>query len=111
MKAIFWTFVLVLVAYICYKIAPPYVAEYQLQDKMQTEARYATVYRRTDEELRDIIFREMQDLSIPGHREDIKIENTGRYVKITVDYTVPLDLIFYHTEMHFSPTSENRSLT
>jgi len=47
-------------------------------------------------------------------REQIKIENDRgnvRRVRISLDYTVPLDLFFYHTEMHFNPSSENKSLT
>lgn len=111
LKALFWTGVLLLVAYVGYKTVPAYVAEYQLQDKIVNEARFSTVNRRTDEDLRDVIFREIQDLSIPARREDIKIENTSRHVRITVEYTVPVDLFFYHTELHFSPSSENKSLT
>ena len=110
-KAIIWTVVLVIIGYVGFKIIPIYVNEYQLQDKIQEIARFATVRRQTDEELREAIFREIQDLGIPAHREDIKIENTGRFAKITVDYRVPLDLFFYHGELHFTPTSENRSLT
>ncbi len=114
LKAIIWTVILVLVGYTCYKIVPIYVAEYQLQDKMQETARYASALRQTDEQIRDAVFREIQDLNIPVRREAIKIENiesNGRRVRISVDYTTPLDLFFYHTDLHFTPTSENKSLT
>jgi len=111
LKAIVWTVLLVAGGYTCFKIIPIYVNEYQLQDKMQEVARFATVSRRTDDELRDVIWQEIQDLGIPARKEDIKIENTGRYAKISVDYSVPLDLIFYHGELHFTPSSDNKSLT
>jgi len=111
LKAIVWTIILVAGVYTCFKVIPIYVNEYQLQDKMEEVARFATVSRRTDDELRDAIWQEIQDLGIPARKEDIKIENTGRYAKISLDYSVPLDLIFYHGELHFSPSSENKSLT
>jgi hypothetical protein len=69
------------------------------------------VNRYTDEQLRENVFKVVQDLEIPAKREDIKITITPSAVKITLDYTVPVDLLFYSTELHFSPSSENKSLT
>lgn len=109
-KAVIWTAILVLGAYSAYKIIPSYVAEYQLNDKMQEVARFAVVNRYSEEQVRDEIFKEAQDLEIPLKREQIKVEATQRLVQISVDYTVPVDLFFYHTELHFTPTSENKSL-
>ncbi|MBZ5701594.1 MAG: DUF4845 domain-containing protein [Acidobacteriia bacterium] len=111
LKAVIWTVLLVTGAYTGFKVIPIYINEYQLQDKMQEVARFATVGHKTDDELREAVWQEIQDLGIPARKENIKIENTGRYAKISVDYTVPLDLIFYHGELHFSPSSENKSLT
>ena len=37
-KAILWTVLLIYGAFVAYKILPAYVAEYQLQDKMQEQA-------------------------------------------------------------------------
>ena len=42
-KAILWTVLLIYGAFVAYKILPAYVAEYQLQDKMQEQARFAVV--------------------------------------------------------------------
>ena len=109
-KAIFWTFVLILAVFLAIKLIPAYVSEYQLRDRLLTEARFATVNRRGDEELRSIIFQEIQDLEIPARREDIKIEMSSRYVRISVEYNVPVDLWLYRTELHFNPSSENKSL-
>ncbi len=109
-KAIFWTLVILLIVFLGIKLIPAYVSDYQLHDKLVTEARFATVNRRSDEELRSIIFQQIQDLDIPARREDIKIENSLRYVRISVDYTVPVDLWFYRTELHFNPSTENKSL-
>ena len=110
LKEVYWLFGVLAVIYVGVKLVPVYFANYQLQDKMLTEARFATVNRRTDEELRNIIYREIQDRDIPARREDIHIEQSSRGVRISVDYTVPVDLKVYEFNLHFSPTSENRSL-
>jgi hypothetical protein len=110
LKAIIWTSLFLLLVYVCYKIVPIYFADYQLQDKMQETARYASSFHKPADEIRTAVFRDVQDLEIPARWEDVKVEYSGRTVRITVQYSVPLDLLFYHTVMHFSPSSENRSL-
>lgn len=109
-KAIIVTAILAFAVYAAVKIVPPYAAEYQLADKMQEQARFAVVNRYTDEQIRDNVFKVVQDLEIPVKREAIKVEASQQIVKISVDYTVPIDLLFYHLDLHFTPSSENRAL-
>lgn len=111
LKAILVTIILLLGVYAGWKLVPPYINDYQLKDKLVEEARYASVNHRTDEELRTIVFQEIQDLGIPARREDIKVDNLAHSVRLTVDYTVPVDILGYHTVLHFTPTSENKALT
>jgi len=93
------------------KMVPPYVAEYQLADKMQEQARFAVVNRFSEDQIRENIFKVMQDLEIPAKREDIHIVATPQVVKISLDYFVPIELLSYHMDLHFTPSSENKSLT
>jgi hypothetical protein len=109
-KAILYTLILVLVLYSAFKIVPVYVENYQLSDNMQETARFAVVNRYSEEQIRDTIFKEIQTLEIPARREDIKVSSTQSIVRITVDYTVPVDLFFYHMDLHFTPSSENKSI-
>jgi hypothetical protein len=110
LKAIFYTVILVLLIYSAFKIVPVYVQDYQLSDKMQETARFAVVNRYNEEQIRDTIFKEIQSLEIPAKREDIKVSSSQAVVKISVDYTVPVDLFFYHMDIHFTPSSENKSI-
>jgi hypothetical protein len=109
-KAILWTAILIYGAFVAYKILPAYVAEYQLQDKMQEQAKFAVVNRYPEEQIRDSIFKVIKDLEIPVKREDIKITATQDVVRIGCDYTVPVDLLVYQMNLHFTPTSENKNL-
>jgi hypothetical protein len=110
-KAIIYTAVFLLFIYAGVKLIPPYVSEYQLNDKMQEMARFAVVNRYNEEQVRDNIYRIVQDLEIPAKREDIKVFVSQATVKVSLDYTVPVDLLFYHVDLHFTPNSENKSLT
>ena len=110
-KAILFTAIFAFAIYAGVKIVPPYVNNYQIADKMQETARFAVVNRYDEEKVRDVIFKEVQDLEIPVKREEIKVVANVSVVKISLDYTVPIDLLFYHFDLHFTPTSENKSLT
>ena len=109
-KAIAYTALLVLAVFTAFKMVPPVVSEYQLSDKMDEEARFAVVNRYTEDQIRDNIYKVIQDLDIPAKREDIKVTASQQVVKISLDYTVPIDLLVYSTSLHFSPASENKSI-
>jgi hypothetical protein len=110
LKAIVFTAVFAFFIYSAVKILPPYIANYQIADKMQETARFAVVNRYDEEKVRDVIFKEIQDLEIPIKREEIKVVANPSVVKIDLDYTVPIDLLFYHFDLHFTPSSVNKSL-
>ena len=110
LKAIVFTVVLVFGVFAAFKLLPPYINEYQLSDKMQEQARFGVVNRYTEEQIRDTIFKEAQDLDVPIKKEDIKVLASSSVVRISLDYRVPIDLLIYKMELHFTPSSENKSL-
>jgi hypothetical protein len=109
-KAILWTVILVYGAFVAYRILPAYVTEYQLADKMQEQARFSVVNRYPEEQIRENIYKVVKDLEIPVKREEIKIIVSQEVVKISMDYTIPVDLLVYQLNLHFTPSSENKSL-
>lgn len=109
LKAILWTCVLVFAAYSAYKVIPAYIANYQLADKMVEESRFAVVNRYNEDQIRDIIWKEVQELEIPTKKEEIKVLATGQVVRISLDYSVPVDLLVYHMQLHFTPSSEGKA--
>jgi hypothetical protein len=110
LKTVIYLAIALTVMYSAVKIVPIYFSNYQLSDKMQEQARFAVVNRYNEEQIRDNIFKVVQELEIPAKRDAIKVFNTNAVVKISMEYTVPVDLFFYHTDLHFSPASENKSL-
>src|SRR5690348_5922723 len=110
LKGILIVVIIVLAIYTAWKKVPPFVNDYQLSDKMQEQSRYAMVNHYTEEQIRDNIYKVMVDLDIPAKREDIKIVANNNVVKVSLDYTVPVDVLVYHTDLHFTPNSETKSL-
>lgn len=110
LKGILIVVIVVLGIYTAWKVVPVYVNEYQLSDKMQEQARYAVVNRYTEDQIRDNVFKVIQDLDIPAKREDIKVVSNNSVVKISLEYSVPVDVLMYHTDIRFSPNSEDKAL-
>jgi hypothetical protein len=110
LKAFIYAASLVIGVYLAFKLVPLYVAQYQLKDKMEEQARFAVVNRYSDDQIRDNLFRVIQDLDIPAKREDIKVASTNHGISISVAYTVPVDLLVYKTDLNFSSTSEGMDI-
>jgi hypothetical protein len=109
LKAVIFTVIFVLIVYCAVKIVPAYVSDYQLADKMQEQARFGVVNRFSEEQVRESIYKVVKDLEIPAKRDDIKVFADSSLVKISLSYTVPVDLFFYHLDLHFTTSSENKS--
>jgi hypothetical protein len=110
LKTILVVAIIALIIYSAIRIVPAYVNNYQLADKMEEQARFAVVNRYTEEQVRDNIFKVCQELEIPAKKEDIKVVSNNAVVKISMQYTVPVDVLSFHMDLHFAPTSENKAL-
>lgn len=111
LKAIIVTAILALGVIAGIKVIPPYVAYYQLNDKVQEIARFGVVEHSTEDQIRDKVLKTIDDLQIPANKDNVKVTAGSSRVTIAVDYTVPVDILFYHVDLHFTPSSENKSLT
>jgi hypothetical protein len=92
------------------KIVPAMFAKFQLQDAMETESRFAIVNHKGEEEIREDVWKKMQELGIPATREAIRVTVAQRDVTISVDYTVPVDLQVYKFNLEFHPHADNHTL-
>ena len=111
LKTIIVLAILASVIYIAFRVVPVYVNNFELEDAMKTEARFAVVQRKSPDEVRESVFRKIQELKIPARREDIRIEQLGNSgLRITVTYTVVIDLPGYQWKLNFSPSADNMSV-
>jgi len=110
LKAIVWTLILASFVYVCVKVIPALVSEYEFQDGIQTVARFASVSRQTPEQIRTNVLSEAQKADIAINPEDIKIEALSGNIKINADYSVTIDLIVYQWTLNFHPSASNSAL-
>jgi cell division protein FtsL len=110
LKAIFWTMILVAFIYVVAMILPVLINEYQFQDSIQDIARFASIYRKTNEQIQKAVLDEAQKEDLPVQAEDIKVQSQAGNVHINVDYSVTVDLKLYQWTLNFHPTASNSAL-
>jgi len=95
-----------------WKMIPPYFANYQFQDAIESESRFAlTGYpKKTDDDIREDVWKKAKELDIPAKREDIKLNISNGVVEISLDYSVPIDLVVYQFSLHFHPHADNHTI-
>jgi len=110
LKTIIGLAILAALVYVGFKVVPAYVDNFQLEDAMKSEARFGYVNRKSPEEVRDTIYKKIQELQIPAGRDDIRVEMLGNGMRITVTYTVVVELPGFTFELNFKPTADNMSI-
>jgi hypothetical protein len=97
-------------AFAAFKIVPAYFANYQLQDSMVTEARFAMVNRKAAGDVQDDVWKKVQELGIPAKKDDIVVMSDPGNVQISVNYSVPVDLVVYQYSLQFHPEADNKPI-
>lgn len=95
------------IAYACFKIVPPYVNNYQLQDTCDAESRMFAAHQKTEERVRAAVFSEVQGLGISIPREAVHVEIMGRKVRVSVDYNATVSVFGVDIPLEFHPAGES----
>ena len=110
LKAIIWTAILLLFIYVSAMTVPVYYTEYAFQDNLQNIARSASVYRKSNDQIKQSVLDEAQHEDLPVTAENIKVEGAAGNVHIVVDYSQTIDLKFYQWTVDFHPAVNNASM-
>jgi nitrogen fixation protein FixH len=94
------------------KILPTYVNNYQFQDSIEAESRFAlTGYpKKSSDDVRQDIYKKAQELGLPVKSENIMVVMTNGTVEISVDYSVTFDLSVYQWTHDFHPHADNHTI-
>jgi hypothetical protein len=94
------------------KVVPSWFANYQLQDAITTEARFATsTYpKKTPEDIQGDVYKKAQELGVPTKQQDIKVTFDGNLVTISLDYSVTYDLAVTQITHHFHLYADSRPI-
>ena len=99
------------IIFAAYKLLPPYIDNYQLQDSMENVARTATyTSKMTEGEIRDQILGQAKQLGIPLRAEQVAVQRSGVTVSISAHYDVSVDLLVRQVDLQFAPAAGNRNI-
>lgn len=112
-KLIFGLLLIVTCVYVGAELIPVYYANYEFNDIVKTEATLQTYTTKPESEIQDMLFKKAQDLQIPLNKEQIKVTRRGTTgtgsLSISAPYIVHVDLPVYPLDLHFDPSTENKS--
>jgi hypothetical protein len=99
--------------YVGVELVPVYYSNYEFADAITNEATVSTYNTKSEEEIRNTIFKKAQEYSVPLTKEQIKVHRSGTTgtgsLLIDAPYTVHIDLPGYPFDLHFDPSTNNKS--
>ena len=114
LKLVTGIFVIVASVYLIVVLAPPYFTNYQFEDALKTESQMTTYTAKTEEAIREEVFKKAQDLDIPITKEQIKVARNGVQgtgtVSIEASYTVHVSLPAYPLDLNFDASARNKGV-
>jgi hypothetical protein len=106
-RAIAGIALIVAVVYATFMLVPPYYSNYQFQDVINSEARMNSYTQKTEDDMREYVWRKAKEFDIPVTRDQINVKRDGQSVAISVDYQVHVDLPGYPLDLQFHTASKN----
>ncbi|MFY9661194.1 MAG: hypothetical protein WAJ97_11265 [Terriglobales bacterium] len=111
LKLVFGFVLFGMVALVCYKLLPPFFANYELEDSIKTEATQSTYSTRSEDDIRASIIKQARGYDIALTPRQVHVLRVGSFgtgtLAIDAEYSVPIDLPGYSTTLNFHPSSQN----
>jgi YbbR domain-containing protein len=112
-KLAFGLVIIVAAIYVGAALIPVYYANYEFQDMIKTEATLQTYTTKPVADIQMTVFKKAQDLEIPLNKDQVKVLRSGNFgtgtLTIEAPYMVHVDLPGYPLDLHFNPSTENKS--
>ncbi len=110
LSAIVSLLVLASLIFLAFKLLPPYINNYQLQDAIENVARQATYSPMTEQQIRDTVLDEAQEQGIELEPSQVAVRKGRGTVDIVVRYSVLVNLVAREVELSFEPAAGNRNI-
>ena len=107
LKALVGVFVVVAFFYLAWKVLPPYMAEYQFQQEIQSIARNNEYSPLDENGIRDQVKKKIIELGVPVNPESVVVQKGGFDVTIGANYSVHIDALLYPFDLTFHPATKN----
>ena len=111
-KALFALAVIGALIFLGYKLLPPYVSNYELQDEITSIARFASYAQaKTAEDVRSDVMAKAKDHEIDLKPDDVTVSKDNTGCSIDVRYAVRVPVPGYTFVLQFNPTAGNKQIT
>jgi hypothetical protein len=94
-----------------FKLLPPYIRNYQLQDSINNIARTSTYSKAGEETIRNDVIKAAHDAGVTLEPSQVRVDRGRVTVDIAADYSVTVDMLVKPVTMHFTPSAGNRIIT
>ncbi len=101
LKTLFSFAMMFFVGYLCYKFVPVYIAAYDFDNAIKTQAQYSGSIKTNDVILKELLGK-AEELELPVTKENIKIERSRSRLTIKADYVVPVQTAFFTYNWRFT---------
>ena len=95
-------------------VIPPYFTNFQFEDEIKNQALTLTYTSKTDDEIRQIIYKRASDMEIPIAPEQISVRRSGGTgtgsLTIEANYTVHVNLPGYPFDLPLQAATKNKSV-
>lgn len=114
MKLLIGILVVAVAIFVSVALIPPYWSNYQFEDAIKTEAMMATNSSKTEDAIRDSVYKRAQDFGVTLDKDKIKVQHVGQNgtgsVTIEAPYTVTVNIPGYPITLSFDPTTTNKGV-
>lgn len=109
LKIILAILVAIVVAMYASKVLPPYFANFQFQDALETEVKFDAYNTKTEDDIRATVLKKAKELSIPVTVEQIHVTKANGEVNIWMDYSVHIGMPspLQSLDLTFHPAAKN----
>mgnify|MGYP001608171403 CR=1 FL=1 len=93
--------ILLFICYLGFKFIPIYIAAYDFDNALKTQAQYSASMKTNDVIMKELLLK-AAELELPITNKNIKIERTTSRMTINADYEVPVKTPFFTYNWHFT---------
>ena len=91
------------------RLVPVYVKKFEFDEAVREEAKFAAVREAPPPEVRLRLLRKAQELGLPIQAQQIRVTPSGQGIRISVSYTVPVQLPGYTLNLNFQISADTAS--
>jgi hypothetical protein len=98
------------ILFLAFKLLPPYINNYEMQDFLASISRNATYNRISEDDIRKEVMDEVRQMNMPIQPNQVTVARSGPTVSIAIHYTVTVDLLVRQVDLEFAPAAGNRNI-